>query len=65
MKGIVKWFNHKKGYGFILGADGIEYFVHYKSILMPGYKTLSEMQNVEFTPISTEKGTEAVDVSVI
>lgn len=61
-QGIVKWFNAKKGYGFITGNDGKDYFVHYASIAVDGYKTLNEGQGVEFDVVETEKGSEAKNV---
>jgi len=48
-QGVVKWFNNKKGYGFIR-QDGIseDIFVHFSSIAMKGYKTLREGESVEY-----------------
>ena len=40
MKGTVKWFSAKRGYGFLVDADGIDYFVHYSEIQSEGFKTL-------------------------
>jgi len=65
MKGKVKWFNKSKGYGFITGEDGKEYFVHWQSIKEEGYKTLIEDDNVEFKTTETEKGIQAIEVSRI
>lgn len=59
-KGTVKWFN--KGYGFITGEDGQDYFAHFSDIQMDGYKTLSEGQEVEFDVIDTEKGAQAINI---
>jgi CspA family cold shock protein len=62
--GRVKWFNNAKGYGFILPEDESEdYFVHYSSIVMDGYKTLKAGQPVSFEMIDGPKGTHAVNVS--
>lgn len=62
--GRVKWFNNAKGYGFILPEDESEdYFVHYSSIVMEGYKTLKAGQPVSFDMIDGPKGTHAVNVS--
>ena len=47
-QGIVKWFNDRKGYGFISQEDGNDVFVHFSSIDAPGYKTLSEGDHVDF-----------------
>ena len=47
-KGIIKWFNNEKGYGFINGNANEDIFVHYTSIKIDGYKTLSEGQEVEY-----------------
>ena len=61
--GRVKWFNNAKGYGFILPEDESEdYFVHYSSIVMEGYKTLKAGQPVSFDMIDGPKGTHAVNV---
>ena len=65
-KGRVKWFNNAKGFGFILPEDESEdYFVHYSSIVMDGYKTLKAGQVVSFEMIDGPKGTHAVNVSVL
>ena len=61
--GRVKWFNNAKGYGFILPEhEGEDYFVHYSSIVMQGYKTLKAGQQVSFEMIDGPKGTNAVNV---
>ena len=65
MKGTVKWFNGQKGYGFIVGEDGKEVFVHYSEIAMDGYKVLEMKQNVEYDVAKTEKGILARNVRVI
>ena len=64
--GRVKWFNNAKGFGFILPEDESEdYFVHYSSIVMDGYKTLKAGQVVSFEMVDGPKGTHAVDVSLL
>jgi cold shock protein len=64
--GSVKWFNNAKGYGFILPEDESEdYFVHYSSIVMDGYKTLKAGQAVSFDMIDGPKGIHAVNVSPV
>ena len=64
-EGTVKWFNSSKGYGFISQEDGEDLFVHFKSIIGDGYKSLEEGQKVEFTVGEGEKGPQAQDVQAI
>lgn len=56
MKGTVKWFNPRTGYGFITGEDGSDYFVHYTSIQTEGFRTLKEMAEVTFDVDHDEDG---------
>lgn len=65
MTGKVKWFNAAKGYGFIVGDDGTEIFVHFSSIIADGYKTLETGQAVSYEISDGEKGPQAVDVKAI
>lgn len=65
IRGSVKWFKSKIGYGFIVGEDGVEYFVHYSKILGNGFKELHEAQPVTFTPLKGFKGWTAIDVEMI
>jgi len=58
-KGKVKWFNNAKGYGFVGREDGPDVFVHYSSILLDGYKTLKEGDDVEFDIVQGQKGPQA------
>lgn len=62
MRGTVKWFHTQKGYGFIVGEDGAEYFAHQTQIKMDGFRTLDAGDIVEFDVRSEEKGLAAVDV---
>lgn len=65
MKGIVKWFNDAKGYGFIVSEKSNEdIFVHFSSIIMQGFKTLKEGQSVVFSILETTKGKQAADVKI-
>lgn len=59
----VKWFNDAKGYGFILGEDGVDVFVHYSAIKMEGYKSLREGQVVDYDLLETPKGRQAANVT--
>lgn len=63
-KGTVKWFNAQKGYGFITDEAGNDVFVHYSGLNMDGFKSLEEGQTVKFDVIDTEKGKQAVNVTV-
>ena len=61
-EGTVKWFNPRKGYGFIATKDGRDIFVHYASIAGEGYKTLVEGDAVSFDIVEGEKGLRAENV---
>ena len=64
--GHVKWFNNAKGYGFLLSEEGTEdYFAHYSSIEMEGYKTLKAGQLVEFDILDGPKGSHAIHIKPI
>jgi CspA family cold shock protein len=62
-KGLVKWFNNAKGYGFIQRSTGEDVFVHYSSISMNGYRTLDNGTEVEFIVKQGPKGLQAEQVS--
>lgn len=62
VKGTVKWFNDRKGYGFINTEDGRDIFVHFSSIDAPGFKTLSEGDQVNFDVEESDRGPEAKNV---
>ncbi|MGH7456696.1 MAG: cold-shock protein [bacterium] len=62
-KGKVKWFNEAKGYGFIVRETGEDVFVHFKSIIGEGFKTLKEGEEVEFEVEQGPKGLQAKNVS--
>lgn len=64
-KGTVKWFNNKKGYGFITAEDGKDVFVHFSGLNMEGFKTLEEGAAVEFDITDGAKGPQAVNVEVV
>jgi len=60
--GTVKWFNEAKGFGFIQRENGADLFVHFRSIIGQGFKSLSEGQRVSFTEVSGQKGPQAENV---
>ncbi|CCY57674.1 cold-shock DNA-binding domain protein [Clostridium sp. CAG:632] len=60
--GTVKWFNAKKGYGFISDEEGKDIFVHFSALEMPGFKVLEEGEKVEFEVVEGEKGPQAAKV---
>jgi CspA family cold shock protein len=62
LEGKVKWFNPRKGYGFIATPDGPDVFVHYSSIAGEGFKTLGEGDAVTFDIVEGEKGPRATNV---
>ncbi len=64
-EGKVKWFNEKKGYGFIEQDGGEDLFVHYSAIQGDGFKTLAEGQRVRFEVEDAAKGPKAKNVQVV
>ncbi len=64
-EGQVKWFNEKKGYGFIQQENGQDLFVHYTAIQSEGFKTLTEGQKVRFEVEETPKGPKAKNVQIV
>ena len=60
--GVVKWFNANKGYGFIKREEGQDLFVHFSSINMKGYKSLTEGDKVSFEVEDTDRGPQAKNV---
>jgi cold shock protein len=61
-EGVVKWFNDRKGYGFIARDEGKDLFVHHSSIDMTGFRTLAEGDTVSFEINETDRGPEAQNV---
>lgn len=62
-KGVVKWFNAAKGYGFIQRSTGEDVFVHYSALQMDGYRTVDEGAEVEFEVKQGPKGLQAENVT--
>lgn len=61
-EGTVKWFDDRKGYGFISRANGKDVFVHFSNITQEGFKSLKEGDKVIFDVQETERGLQAVNV---
>lgn len=61
--GKVKWFNAKKGYGFICDEDGADVFVHFSALNMEGFKVLEEGDTVEYEVVDGGKGPQAANVT--
>ena len=62
MLGKVKWFNDKKGFGFISGEDGNDYFLHFSKINKERFKTVNEGEEVSFDVEEGPKGPQATNV---
>ncbi|MBQ5635030.1 MAG: cold-shock protein [Alistipes sp.] len=65
MKGKVKWFDNKKGYGFIVSEDGKETFVHFSAIIKEGFKGLTDGLWVEYEVVEGSQGEQAANVRII
>ena len=63
--GTVKWFNDKKGFGFIAQDNGPDVFVHHSGINATGFKSLKEGDRVTFDVVQGKKGDAATNVSVV
>jgi CspA family cold shock protein len=63
--GTVKWFNEKKGFGFITEDGGNDVFVHYSAIKEDGFKTLAEGDKVSFEVVKGPKGPQAANVTKV
>ncbi len=68
VEGQVKWFSNDRGYGFAALDDdpnSEEYFIHFSAIEMDGYKTLKSKQPISFVLKDTEKGVQAVEITLL
>ena len=66
VNGVVKWFNEDKGFGFLTPSEGgKDVFVHFRSIMSEGYKSLTEGQEVSFTIEQGQKGPQAANVIAV
>ena len=63
MEGTVKWYNRKKGFGFIQGEDGADYFVHYSALQQGTF--IRDNDKVSFDAVDTDKGKQAQNVALI
>jgi CspA family cold shock protein len=63
--GVVKWFNEKKGIGFIVNSRGEDVFCHYSDVVGEGFKTLKEGEKVQFKAVPGSKGLKATEISVM
>lgn len=61
--GTVKWFNAKKGFGFISDEEGNDVFVHFSALMMDGFKVLEEGEQVKFEVVKGDKGPQAANVT--
>lgn len=61
--GTVKWFNAKKGFGFISDEEGNDVFVHFSALQMDGFKVLEEGEKVQFEVVKGDKGPQAANVN--
>lgn len=64
-KGVVKWFDPRKGFGFLQNEDGMDVFIHYSEIDKEGFRCLRTGQQVEYDQIETDKGLQGKEIRVI
>jgi CspA family cold shock protein len=64
-RGTVKWFDPKKGFGFVVNETGVDVFVHYTNIECDGFRCLKSGQEVEFQEKASEKGLQGFQVRAL
>jgi len=64
-KGTVKWFDPKKGFGFVVNEQGKDVFVHYTNIQLDGFKCLRDGQVVEYEQLASGKGLQGKEVRIV
>ena len=65
MRALVKWFDNRRGWGFVVLADGREAFVHHRHLVQRGYRALRPDQEVECEVAPDERGLEATEVRIL
>ncbi len=65
VRGTVKWFDERRGFGFILAAEGFDVFVHYSAIRQEGFRLLLKGHEVEYVLLEGERGWFADDVTLL
>jgi len=63
--GVVKWFNDRKGFGFITNENDVDVFAHYSEIRKDGFKTLTEGSKVEYLEVKTDNGLSAKEIKTL
>mgnify|MGYP001769450067 CR=1 FL=1 len=64
-QGTVKWFDYRKGFGFVVNEEGLDVFVHFSSIQSDGFRTLRPGQLVEYVELKSSKGLQGKEVQVV
>lgn len=64
-RGIVKWFDPKRGFGFVLNEEGVDVFIHYSNIEKEGFRGLRTGQEVEFEEFQAAKGLQGKEVKIV
>lgn len=62
IEGVVKWFDQRKGFGFVVGPDGQDVFIHYSVIEGEGFRVLEDAAPIRYSAVKTDKGWKATQV---